>query len=348
VRPHRLRALLLGLSCSLCAATLRSGPARASETAAATPSPDAVDKAQSLFKKGAALFESKRYALALAQFRASHDAVASPNSRLYVARCLAELGEKVQAYLEFEEVSEEAALRAANEPRYAKTQQTAQLERDELARKIALLSVAVSRPETAASLEIAGKEVPRARWGKPFPVLPGQTSIVLRSKVAGPSTRDIQLAAGETRSIVIDASSSAPPTGGVDQAMAATSSAQDDAAGPKRSREHLRPYAYAAGGVGIAGFALFTVAGLMTNSTYSDLSRSCDGPCPPDRQGDVDSGKRQQTLANIGIAVGAVGLAAGTTLLILSFTGGSSDPQSAARATRLTIGPGFTGVRGIF
>ncbi|WP_437327644.1 tetratricopeptide repeat protein [Sorangium sp. So ce381] len=342
-----LRALLFGAASCVCLCAL-PGPAAAADGAAATPAPDAVEKAQNHFKKGAALYESKRYALALEQFRASYATVPSPNSRLYIARCLADLGDHIEAYLEFDQVAAEAASRAKDEPRYAQTEQTAQLERDEIARKIALVTVTVAHPDAATSLAVAGKDVPRERWGKPFPVKPGKTEIVLRTKLTStPQTLD--LSAGEAKTVALDAEPSGPT-----EAVSGSPALLDEGPSPPFSeapspRAYLRPYAYAAGGVGVAGLAMFTVAGLMANSTYSDLTETCRGPCPADRQDDVDAGKTQKTVANIGVVVGALGLVTGTTLLILSFTGGGAGgSQSATASTQLLVGPGFTGLRGQF
>lgn len=337
-----LRALLFSaISCgALC--SFSDATAQAKDTPAA-PSPDAVEKAQNLFKKGAALHAVKRYTLALEQFRASYAAVASPNSRLYVARCLAELGTLDEAYLEFDGTAEEAGARADAEPRYAKTQQTALVERDDLTRKLGLVTVTVLHPESARSLEIAGKQVPRERWGKPFPVKPGGAEIVLHPQRGDPSATTITLTAGEAKSLELDATPKSAP-------IAAESTAPEvpAEAAPVSSpaRTYLRPYAYAAAAVGVAGFVTFTVGGLMANSTYSDLSESCVGPCPEGRKDDVSAGKTQQTIANIGLAVGAVGLAAGTTLLILSFSKGSGETHGAATSTQVVMGPSFTGLRG--
>ncbi|WP_437968863.1 tetratricopeptide repeat protein [Sorangium sp. So ce260] len=342
-----LRALLFGAASCLCLCTL-PGPAAGADDAAATPAPDAVEKAQSLFKKGAALYESKRYALALEQFRASYAAVPSPNSHLYIARCLADLGEHSEAYLEFDLVAAEAAARAKAEPRYAQTEQTAQLERDDLARKIALVTVTVAHPDAAASLAIAGKDVPRERWGKPFPVKPGKTEIVLRTRTTSiPQTLD--LSAGEAKTVALDADQADPGgAGDGDPVLLDEGAGFPESEAPSR-RAYLRPYAYAAGGVGVAGLAVFTVAGLMANSTYSDLVEACQGPCPIDRKDDVDAGKSQKTVANVGVVVGAIGLVAGTTLLVLSLTGGSAgEPQRTTASTQLLVGPGFAGLRGTF
>jgi hypothetical protein len=320
---------------------LAPAPARA-QAAAATPAPEAVEKAQALFKKGAGLYAAKKYALALAEFRASYAAVASPNSRLFVARCLSDLGEHVDAYLEFDAVAEEAAARAASEPRYVKTQETAQSERDDLAKKIALVTVAVGHPEAATSLRVGGKDVPHKGWGKPFPAKPGQVEVVLTSTAGAPATETLTLVAGEKKDVALDAasaSSAGPVGGGVELGPSD---------GSPSSRAGLRPYAYIAGGVGLAGFALFTVTGIMANSTYSDLSSSCSGPCPPERADDIDAGKTQQTLANIGLVVGAVGIAAGATLFVLSVTGDDASEQQGSTPTRLVVGPGYAGLHGTF
>ncbi|KYF71736.1 tetratricopeptide repeat protein [Sorangium cellulosum] len=342
-----LRALLFGAASCLCLCTL-PGPAAAADDAASTPAPDAVEKAQSLFKKGAALFETRRYALALEQFRASYAAVASPNSRLYIARCLAELDDLTEAYLEFDGVAAEAAARAKTEPRYAQTEQTAQLERDELARKIALVTVTVARPESATSLTIAGKEVPRERWGKPYPVKPGKAEIVLRTRITSiPQTVD--LSPGEAKTLPIDADASGPPGAPDDDATLLDEGSIPPALESPSPRAYLRPYAYVAGGVGVAGLGVFTIAGLMANSSYSDLAETCRGPCPIERQDDVDAGKTQKTVANVGLVVGALGLVTGTTLFILSFTGGGSgEPQGATTSPQLLVAPSYVGVRGAF
>lgn len=325
-------------------------PAHA-QPAAATPAPDAVEKAQALFKKGHTLYEAKKYNQAVVEFRASYAAVPSPNSRLYIARSLRQMGELRDAYLEFDAVVEEAAAKAATEARYAKTQEQATVERDELTGKIAMVTVTVAHPESAGTLQIGGKEVPRERWGKPFPATPGPVEVVLTSKAGAPVQENLTLAAGDKRDVTLDAQ----PGGGAGNGSGAGSgsgSEGDDgvsieASGPS-SRAGLRPYAYIAGGVGVVGLGLFTVAGLMASSTYSDLSETCGGPCPPDRQDDVDAGKTQQTLANVGLIVGAVGIAAGATLFVLSVTGGSSSEKDSASSSQLVIGPSYAGLRGHF
>lgn len=335
-----IRTVVLCAVPSLALGTLTAAPAHA-QPGAATPAPEAVQKAQDLFSKGLSAFEAKQFNQAIGEFRASYAAVPSPNSRLYIARTLRELGEVRDAYLEFDATIEEAAARAATEERYAKTQEQATVERDQLNDKVALVTVSVAHPESAGSLQIGGKEVPRERWGKPFPATPGPVDVVLTSSAGAPIKQSLTLSAGEKKDVSIDALPPGP----------SGSATLEADVGPPASRRALRPYAYIAGGVGVVGLGLFTVAGLMANSTYNDLSDSCGGPCPPDRESDVSAGKTQQTLANVGLVVGAVGLAAGATLFVLSITGSDSpseSQESTARSTKLVVGPAYAGVRGTF
>src|ERR1700677_143702 len=58
------------------------------------------EQAQSRFAKGRDLLSKKQYDDALVEFRASHDIVASPNTRLEIARCLRTSGKLVAAYAE--------------------------------------------------------------------------------------------------------------------------------------------------------------------------------------------------------------------------------------------------------
>ena len=122
-------------------------------------------------------------------------------------------------------------------------------------------------------------------------------------------------------------------------------------------RSKLRPWAYVAGGVGVAGLAVFTIAGLVSQSTYSDLEDSCgNGPCSSQDDIDkIDSGRSQQTIANVGLVVGLLGIGAGVTLFVLSLGGNKSEAKTGqARALpptpkpELYIGASHAGLRGKF
>lgn len=309
--------------------------------AAATPSAADIAEAKKKFESASTLFKAGKYDKAIEDFRASYAKVQSPNSHLYVARCLREMGKLVDAYLEFEKVSAEA--QTAGE-KYAQTGETAKVERDELNTKLTLVSVDVTTPESGARLTVGGVEVPQDRWGKPFPAMPGSVDIRLESGAKPAASQSITTTAGESKTVSIGFATPSSGGGSGDGGGGDGSGGGSETSGGK-GMSGMRIGAFAAGGLGVAGFVTFAVFGSMSNATYDDLQATCGGPCPADRQGDVDKGKMQQTVANVGLIVGAVGVAAGATLFVLSL---KKDKKPEAAHTELVVGPAHLGVRGTF
>ena len=68
--------------------------------------------------------------------------------------------------------------------------------------------------------------------------------------------------------------------------------------------------------------------------------------CPAGSQSKIDEGKLEKDIANIGLIVGAVGLAAGVTLFVVSSVGKKDEaPKTEVQAV---IGPSYLGVQGSF
>jgi hypothetical protein len=312
-------------------------PVHAQQGAAQQPAAgDSTQQAQQHFEKGSGFFEGKKFALALEEFKASYAAVPSPNSHLFIARCLLELGEPKDAYLEYDKVI--AEVQARGDAKYADAAQAARTERDEIAKKLAFVVLNVSTDDAAATVTIGGKPIGREQWGKPVLVDPGTAEVVLSAPSKPPVTQSIQVAAGEKRdvSLAFAASSSGTPATTSTPPSGATPSAPFPTAS-------LRPYAYVAGGVGAAGLIMFAVAGGISKSTYSDLEETCKGPCPQNRADDVKAGKTQQAVANTGLVIGLVGVAAGTTLFVLSLR-----KPKQPETTSVILGPGYMGLQGRF
>ncbi|WP_394820650.1 tol-pal system YbgF family protein [Pendulispora albinea] len=268
------------------------------------------EQAQSRFLKGRKLYDARNYAGAAEEFRASHDIVASPNSLLFLARSLRQKGDLVAAYVEFDKARVEAKELARDDVRYEKAGEAAQLERDALTGKLGFVIVDVEHPTDETTLKIAGDTMRRAGWGEPAPVLPGTTQIEVSTPGRPPVTTSVTVAAGQTERTRLDVNSVAPLA--EKTALPPPPPASDD-------RSTLRTAAYVAGGVGAAGFLTFIVFGLLNNGTYGDLESACGkGPCPASRSGDIDKGKSQQTIANVGLVFGLLGAGAGVTLFVLS------------------------------
>jgi len=290
------------------------------------------EQAQSRFVRGRDLMARKKFAEALVEFRASHEIVASPNTRLEMARCLRGMGKVVAAYAELGRTAVEAKELLAQDNRYQRAFDSATAERAEIEPRLAFVTLTVQNASDATTVTVDGEGLRRAAWSEPVPVAPEAAEIVVATPGHSPVRQTVALKAGQRSRLTLDALSGdpAPP------APAAPPPAEE-ASGPG-----LRPWAYVAGGVGAAGLVTFGIFALLAQSTYNDLSSACHGgPCPPDKSGEISSGQTQQTAANVGLVVGLVGVATGVTLFFVSTPKDDSAPRAG-----LGVAPGWVGLRG--
>lgn len=286
-------------------------------------------------------FDAKRYEEALSGFRASYDIVASPNSHHMMVRCLDGLGQHLDAYEEAVATVEEAERAADADPKYKKTAQAARNKLRELRSKLGLITVTVADAGEDATVKIGGRTLHHSEWGKQVAVLPGTITVQLDDggevqsrevTVAGGGEAKVALGEAEGEVVVVD-----PENGGTTEPTT-----DDDGSG-------LRIASYVAGGVGAAGWILFAVGGALHLGQYGDLTDRCRaGVCPPGVQADIDRGRDYQTMANVGVAVGAVGLATGLVLFIASQPEVRFEAKKSSTAPRLAIGPGSVTLKGTF
>lgn len=306
-------------------------------TLLAQPGGDQAKKATDAFKKGKKLFDDRKYIPALAEFQMSYNLVPSPNSGLYIARCFAELGQHKEAYFQFKRVITEADMRARTEPKYGPTRDSARNEIEDVSKKLSLLTVQVQNPAANTTLRVGAMAIARDQWGTPIPLDPGGVDVVLETPGTPAVQNRVELQRGEKKTIAIG-----PQQAGVILPPPPRPTQDDGGLG-------LLPVAIAFGGVGVAGFIAFGVAGGLSLSTYSEVEDTCSTLPAAECNDLIDTGETQQLVANIGWIVGAVGLAAGATILIVDLTsGGGSGGTREAASVDLHVGPGHVGVRGAF
>jgi hypothetical protein len=123
-----------------------------------------------------------------------------------------------------------------------------------------------------------------------------------------------------TAAAVATSTSSVMAQSAVPQAAAAAPApptAPKDA--PKDDGAGLRTAGYIVGGVGLAGFILFALAGIGAKNAHDRLDEACAaGHCnDAAHESDIADGKMLQTAANIGLATGLAGLGLGATFVVI-------------------------------
>jgi hypothetical protein len=327
----------------LLSATLLVTPLAVSAQTAGAASAAELRAAGKKFREAQKQYEQKQYAAALELAREALEVSGSPNARLYVARSLRELGRHAEAYEEMSLTLREASEMAQSEAKYAPTRDAAAAELALLQRKVGRVIIALADPPPGARVELNDERVAGERLGHPIAVMPGEIVVVATAEGAATIERKLVLAAGETRTLALafsdssrHASGEPPPAVGVEPAT------RDE---PAPSGGALRTVGFVTVGVGVAGLAAFGIAGFMAKSEFDRLESECGSQrCGDAKYADnVDRGKRLETVANIGLIVGAVGLLAGGTMILF---GGPKQKEGA----ELVVSPGGfeLGYRGRF
>jgi hypothetical protein len=195
--------------------------------------------------------------------------------------------------------------------------------------------VVVELTDAPENSEVAlnGKPIPIDRLGTPVAVMSGEVEISAQAPGRKPARIEVKVGAGEERavSITLEPEERAPgaPTTPPEPSKPEPVTVESSGGG-------LRVAGFVAAGVGAAGLVVFAIAGSMASSKFDTLESECGGRrCADPKYAEiVDDGKRFDTIANVGLAIGAVGLLGGGTLIL--FGGPTSRP--AERAT-MSVGP---------
>jgi tetratricopeptide (TPR) repeat protein len=300
-------------------AALQGGPERPK------PPATALAAAETRFFAGQKLYGDKQYEPALVELRASHAAAPSPNSRLYVARCLREMGRVAEAYDEYAQVILEAAERlGAEATKYEGTLKAAATERAAFKDRVAVIVLEVPAGVTGAKLYVGADEIPADRWSREITVPAGEVKVRAEAPGQDPFVRSITVAGGAKQRVAVDLS------------------VHGDVSGAAPA--FLRPLAYAVAGVGAVGFVVFGALGEKASSRYDGLLQQCGGRCAPSFQGQVDAGRRETAGSQAGLAIGIVGVAGGVTLWTVDYLMRKRSARPSPSALRIAptlLGPGL-------
>ncbi|HEY6727980.1 MAG TPA: hypothetical protein VI197_28420 [Polyangiaceae bacterium] len=297
-------------------------------------------KASAHYTQGMASFQAGDTAAALAEFELSYQAVKSPNSHLMVAKALIDLGRYVEAHRALTETIAEAERAEAADPKYTQTEQAAREELGRVDAQVVKLKLTLSGVQSSASVRVNDAEYGPNELTRPIVVAPGQLTLTVIDRGESVATQTLEGRAGETLNLAL-----AP------EPATEAEATRNDAAVPVAARAEKRPFprrrttAYVAGGVGVAGAVTFGVFGLLNHAKYSDVEEQCaDTLCSDSVRDDAERGHTYQTIANVGLIVGVVGLGTAVALVLTE----SETATARHPTTRVAVGPGSIRLQGTF
>jgi hypothetical protein len=311
-------------SAFLALAALLPGQARSQgAVSSAPPIAPAPTTAEQRFAEAQLLFDGQKFAEALPLFEALVGETDSPNARLYVARCLRELGRLTQAYDAMRATVALATEKAKTDDRYVETRDASASELAQLEPQVGHL-VVVTGQGAPARVSVGGEVVDATKLSAPVTVLPGRVVVELTRADGESERREIDVQPGGTATVTFVESSRDNPPGGA-------------------SGGELRWVGIAVGAAGLASFVVAIGTGVAASSLYSDLEEACGGSrCESlSFASEIDEGRRLDAATTAMIVVGAV-LAAGSVPLIVF--GGPSESAAVSAG----VAPGGLWLRGTF
>jgi hypothetical protein len=318
-----LRILLLGIS------LFAAAPARADQ-----PTERDEQLAQQRYTAARLLYDGSDFGGALVAFRSSFALRASPNTSLYIARCLRRLGRGAEAAQELERT---ISLGLRNPERYTRAVATARDEAAELEPQIARLTIRVHDAPWKSLLRIGGR-LASPDGVQRFPVEPGQVEVVLEPPSGPPLRQRVELVAGSHGETLLRYRRIVAPTSRPMRGAEVLAPAE-------RPRRKIRNAGIVVSASGAASLIASLVLWRVTAHRYDDLAGRCGGqPCPPELHAEIEAGRGLQTATNVTLGAG-LGLAAvGAALLVTSRV----RDGAAVRRASVAVGAGGLIVSGAF
>jgi len=282
---------------------------------------DGLKRAREQFAQALALQTGGDWAGALALLKEVAAVKPTPQVRFNIALCEERLGLLVAALGDYELAGTDAQAQKADQVRQ---EVDARLE----SLKARVPRVVVKRGEGAdsATISLDGVSLGDSVLNSPLPVDPGPH--VVEGAGAGflPFKQSFRVAEQQTATIEVKLE------------LAPVKPDPPPPPPPLPPPQTLRTAGFIVGGAGIASLLASGTMFYLRHTAISDLDEQC-GPdrssCPDNAQSTIDRGKLYTTLGNVTLAVGALGLGVGATLVIV---GG----RSSSRAT-VGIAPGAVG-----
>jgi hypothetical protein len=322
-----------------------SRPAAAGGASVADATEKQKKEAEKKLGEGSKLLEKGKLEQAVARLRESHDIVASPKATLMIAKALRNGGDLLAARAEYRQALEEAEAAVRVDDKYQATLDAIKKDLDDIDSVLGKLTIKLVHAPQGTEVTVDGEPVDTAKLGEPQLVTAGTITVLATAPDGSVSKKSVTVRAGQSTSVELAFVREKDPETFFEKS--ADAGEDEEPAAESGEGGSGKTLAFVAGGIGAAGLVTFGVFGLLSQSKYDDLEEACiDNHCPPDRAGDIDDGKTFQTVANVGLGVGIVGVATGVALFL--FTGPKK--TEAPKSSSLELGVGFRSVevRGTF
>lgn len=270
--------------------------------------------AEALFDEGRKAMDQKDYATACGRFRESNRLDPAPGTVLNLARCEEARGKVATAWELYKRALDQLPP-SDDRANIAKKRVEALASR---LPKLTLRMKAGSPDGAVVRIPDADLELKAGSLGTPLPIDPGKHEIVVRAPGFQQRSFSVELSESEQRELEVSPGS--PSESGA------------DAPGTDQGSSR-RTWGYVAGGIGVAGLGLGTIAGILALGKKSDVDADCpaDKLCNSSKGPDAaDSGRTLARLSTVGWIVGAVGVGAGAYLILSSDSGGSKTALQAS------------------
>jgi hypothetical protein len=196
---------------------------------------------------------------------------------------------------------------------------------------------------------VDGVVVPSTLVGMERAVDPGTRNVVGKSR-ATVVNQEVALAEGERKELVLKFGSgvaSTPPAASVAAPNQPTFSGRQESSPPPErgssAGKTQRTVGWVSLGVGAAGLAVGTATGILVAVKYGSLSNDCPNrQCGPEHWSASNSYATMRTVSTVGFVVGAVGVAAGVTLLL------TSPKERPTGNLALYVAPASAGLQGSY
>ncbi len=291
---------------------------------------DTKTRAEALKLAGEAmdLYEAGDFAAALEGFTKADELLPAPTLKLRVARCLDRLDRMQEAVERYRDVIA-YELTGSSPKVHREAREQAVEELGDVLEEMPTITVIVrGSGADDATVTMGGEPLSADLLGQKQPLDPGPYAF---EAVSGDlvTRQDVTLERSQALEVSLEL---VPDTGG-------GGGAESDGALWQIS-------GWTAIGLGGAGVVLGTVAGVMVLNQEQELMDQCtDRQCPSEVRDDVESFDTMRAVTTAGFIIGGIGLAAGTTLLLLA-PSDDEDADEAQVVPYVTFGGG--GIRGSF